>query len=155
VAAFLRSQLVPGESLVAVQRRGPIVTDRRVLFAWDGYPSGWRFDAVAFQEVTGWSLGHRHDMRPLLRLEHPTHIRTERVPARHFLWFAWGNAEREILHDDVRLPFGTEREPAFQAIFERLRHLPVPRGDDFVVSPRGARGERLRGSVAVLRRPNA
>lgn len=129
-----------------------MVTDRRVIFAWPGYPSGWRSDAVAFKEVIRWSLGHRHDERPLIRLEHPTHLRAERVAARHFLWFAWGNAEAEVPRDDVTLAFGTERDEAFRATFERLHHLDIPRGEDFVVSPPGTREERTRGSRALLRR---
>ncbi|GEM_PF-5443013 len=59
-----------------------MVTDHRLQFAWD-LPSGWHSDAISFEEITGWSLGRRHDGRPMLRLEHPTHIRPERVAAHH------------------------------------------------------------------------
>jgi hypothetical protein len=123
-----------------------MVTDRRVLFPWPGYPSGWRSDAVAFEEVTRWSLGHRHDARPLLRLEHPTHLRTERVAAHHLLWFAWGNAEAQVPHKDITLAFGTERDEAFRATFNRLLHMNTPRGGDFVVMLQGTREERTQGS---------
>jgi hypothetical protein len=147
VAAFLSAQLLPGETVLAIQRGGLMVTDRRVLFPWPGYPSGWRSDAIAFEEVTRWSLGHRHDGRPLLRLEHPTRLRTERVAAHHFLWFAWGNAEAQIPHNDITLAFGTEREEAFRATFNRLLHMNGPRGEDFVVMLKGTREERSQGSA--------
>ena len=152
MAAFLSTKLLPDETVVAVQRRGAMVTDRRVLFAWPGYPSGWRFDAVVFKDVIHWSLGHRHDKRPLIRLKHPTHVRTERVAAHHFLWFAWGNAEAQVPHDDITLAFGTERDEAFRATLERLQHMNIPRGEDFVVSLPGTREERTRGSEALTRR---
>jgi hypothetical protein len=152
VAAFLSARLLPGETVLAVQRRGLMVTDRRVLFPWPGYPSGWHSDAVAFEEVTRWSLGHRHDGRPLLRLEHPTHFRTELVAAHHFLWFAWGNAEAQVPHDEITLAFGTERDEAFRATFNRLQHMNAPRGGDFVVTVPGTREERTRSSKAALYR---
>jgi hypothetical protein len=149
--AFLRARLLPDETVVA-QRRGVVVTDSRVLFAWQGYPSGWRSDAVGFQEVTRWSLGHRHDERPLLRLEHPTHVRTERVAAHKVLWFHWGNAEAEVPYDEVTLAFASKRDAAFRATFDRLRDMNIPRGEDFLVSLPGTREERTRGSQAYLRR---
>jgi hypothetical protein len=149
--AFLRARLVPDETVVA-QRRGVVVTDRRVLFAWEGYPFGWRSDAVGFQEVTRWSVGRRHDERPLLRLEHPPHLRPERVAAHHFLWFAWGDTEAEVPHDDVTLAFGSARDEAFRATFDRLQHMNIPRGEDFLISLPGTREERTRGSQAYLRR---
>ena len=149
--AFLRTRFLPDETVVA-QSRGVVVTDRRVLFAWEGYRSAWRSDAVAFQEVTRWSVGRRHDERPLLRLEHPPHLRPERVAAHHFLWFAWGDTEAEVPHDDVTLAFGSARDEAFQAVIARLEKTDVPRGEDFVISPPGTREERTRGSRAYTRR---
>jgi hypothetical protein len=149
--AFLRARLLPDETVVA-QRRGVVVTDRRVLFAWEGYPSGWRSDAVGFQEVTRWSVGHRHDERPLLRLEHPPHLRPEQVAAHHFLWFAWGNTEAEVPHENVTLAFGSALDDAFQAVIARLEKTDVLRGEDFRVSLPGTREERTRGSQALTRR---
>jgi hypothetical protein len=134
-----------------------MVTDRRLVFAWDLHraPEGstWFFDAVGFEEITRWSLGRRHDERPLLRLEHPTHLRTERVAAHNILWFHWGNAEAEVPHDDVTLAFGSERDEAFQATFARLQQMNSPRGEDFLVALPGTREERTRTSRAYLRRP--
>jgi hypothetical protein len=152
--AFLRSQLQTGEAIVA-HRDAVMVTDRRVLFAWEAHLTGgvrWHADAVAFEEITRWSLGRRHDERPLLRIEHPTHLRTERVAARHFLWFSWGNAEAEVPHDDVTLAFASERDEAFRPTFDRLEKLSIPRGEDFVVSLPDTRERRTRGSQAYLRR---
>ena len=149
--AFLRARLLPDETVVA-KHRGVVVTDRRVLFAWEGYPSGWRSDAVGFQEVTRWSLGGGHDARPLLRLEHRPHLRPKQVAAHHVLWFAWGDTEAEVPHDDVTLAFGSARDEAFQAVIARLEKTDVPRGEDFVISPPGTREERTRGSRAYTRR---
>lgn len=153
--AFLRARLRPGETVLAHQG-AVMVTDRRVLFAW-GLPrapedSRWFSDGVAFEEVSRWSLGHRHDERPLLRLEHPTHFRTERVAAHNLPWFHWGNAEAEVPHDHVTLAFGSKRDAAFRATFDRLRDMNIPRGEEFLVSLPATRGERTRGSRAFLRR---
>ena len=150
--AFLRAQLEPGERVVA-HHGAVMVTDRRVLFAWNlhrapGAPS-WFFDGIAFEEVARWSLGHRHDERPLLHLEHPTHVRIERVPAHTLLWFQWGNAEAEVPHDNVTLAFGGKRDEAFRATVNRLQHMNTPRGEDFLVAIPGTREERTRGSRAL------
>ena len=141
---------------VVAHDRAVMVTDSRVLFAWELHrgPEGpsWLCDAIAFEEVTRWSLGRRHDERPLLRLEHPVHVRTERVPARNLLWFHWGNAEAEVPHDDVTLAFGSGRDEAFRATLNRLQHMKLLRGDDFLAALPGTREERTRGSRAYLRR---
>jgi len=153
--AFLRAQLEAGEMVVA-HHRAVMVTDRRVLFAWELHRAqegaSWFCDAIAFEEVARWSLGHRHDERPLLRLEHPTHLRTERVPANNLLWFHWGNAEAEVPHDDITLAFGSGRDEAFQAVFTRLQHMNIPRAEDFVVALPGTREERTRSSLLYTRR---
>jgi len=142
--------------MVVAHRGAVMVTDRRVLFAWELHRAdegrSWFCDAIAFEEVARWSLGHRHDQRPLLRVEHPTHLRTERVPAHNLLWFHWGNAEAEVPHDDVTLAFGSGRDEAFRAIFTRLQHMNIPRGEDFLVAPPGTREERTRGSLLYTRR---
>jgi hypothetical protein len=68
----------------------------------------------------------------LLRLEHPPHLRIERVAAHRFLWFAWGNAEAAVPRDETTLAFGTNRDQAFRALFHRLERN-TPREEDFVV----------------------
>ena len=150
--AVLRAQLDPGEMVVA-HHGAVMVTDRRVLFAWELHrtPEGpkWFCDAIAFEEVARWSLGHRHDERPLLHLEHPTHVRTERVPAHNLLWFQWGNAEAEVLHDNVTLAFGGKRDETFRATLNRLANMNIPRGEDFLVALPGTREERTRGSTRL------
>lgn len=147
-AAALDARLGPGETVVAHQ--GAImVTDQRLLFAW-GLSSGWHTDAISFEEITGWSVGRRHDDRPILRLEHPTHIRTEHVAARRFLWFSWGNAEAGVPHDEITLTFASKRDGAFLAALERLQQIEVVPGEGFVVAPPGTREERTRGSHAYL-----
>jgi hypothetical protein len=142
--------------MVVAHSGAVMVTDRRVLFAWElpRVPDGpsWFCDAIAFEEVARWSLGRRHDERPLLRLEHPTHIRIERVAAHNLLWFQWGNAEAEVRHDDVSLAFGGNRDEAFRATLSRLQHMNIPRGDDFLLVLPGTREERTRGSRALTRR---
>jgi hypothetical protein len=147
----LRARLDPSETVVA-HHRAVMVTDLRVLFAWEAWPSGWHSDAISFEEITGWALGRRHDERPILRIDHPTHVRLERVTAHHLLWFAWGNAEGEVPHDDVTLTFARRRDPAFRALFDRLAQSGVPRSDDFVISLPGTRSERTHGSRSLYRR---
>src|SRR2546428_11755425 len=88
--AYLNAQLDPEEIVLARGRPG-IVTEHRIVFAWRlGWPSlegQWTHDALTFDEITRWSIGRRHDHRPVLRLEHPPHVRVEWVPAHHVLWF--------------------------------------------------------------------
>jgi len=151
--ACLHARLEPGEAVIAQQ--GPLmVTADRVLFAWDPPLGGnrWCSDAIAFEEVTRWARGRRHDERPLLRLEHPTHLRTELVARHHVLWFSWGNAEADVPHDDTTLAFGSGRDGAFQAILARLQQLSIPRDEDFLVKLPGTREERTRNSRASFRR---
>jgi hypothetical protein len=147
--ALLRASLNPGEAVLA-HHAAVMVTDRRVLFAWNVQPFGWHSDAISFEEIRSWALGQRHDERPLLRIAHPTHVRMQRVPAHRFLRFAWGNASAEVPHDDVTLTFTSKRDPSFRALFERVLHLDVPRGDDFVVALPRTREER-KGSVSITR----
>lgn len=143
-AASLGARLRTGETVVAHQ--GAImVTDHRLLFAWE-LASGWHSDAISFEEITEWSLGRRHDQRPMLRLRHPTHIRTERVAAHHVLWFSWGNAEAGLPHDDITLTFASKRDRAYLAALHRLQQIDVAPGEDFVVAPTGTREGRTRGS---------
>jgi hypothetical protein len=64
------------------------------------------------------------------------------VAAHHFLWFAWGDTEGEVPHEDVTLAFGSARDEAFQAVIAQLEKTDVPRGEDFLVSPPGTREAR-------------
>jgi hypothetical protein len=143
----LEAMLAAGETIVA--RDAVVVTDRRVLFAWRGL-TGWHADGVEFDEISRWTLGRRHDERPLVRLEHPTRFRTEHVSAHRFLWFAWGNAEAEVRHIDVTLAFGSRRVPSYRALVERLQRLQIARGDDTVAELPGTRAERTKDSVGPL-----
>jgi hypothetical protein len=97
---LLRASLDSRETVVA-HEAAVMVTDGRVLFAWDAQPVGFHSDAISFEEITRWSLGRLHDERPLLRIEHPTHVRMERVAAHSVLWFSWGDAEAEVPHQDL------------------------------------------------------
>jgi hypothetical protein len=72
------------------------------------------------------------------------------VPAHNLLWFHWGNAEAEVLHDEVTLAFGGERDKAFRATLNRLQHINIPRGEDFLVTLPGTRENRTRGSRLTL-----
>ncbi len=137
--AVLAAALDSGETVIT---RGAVtVTNRRVLFAWnEGF--GWHSDAITFEEIRRWALGRRHDERPLVRIDHPTHLRMERVPAHHLLRFTWGNAVAEVPHDELTLLFRSKRDPSFHALVERLQQQHVPRGEDFVVALPGTRQER-------------
>jgi hypothetical protein len=150
-AAYLRAQVEPGETILAAGWQG-IVTDRRLLFGWELHGSRvgeWTHDALAFDEITGWSEGRRHDVRPLLRLEHPVHRRLDWVPAHRFLWFRWGNATGERPYEETTFAFGSRRSPVLLALKERLELAGVRQGESFVVRLPGTRAERIRGSRAV------
>jgi hypothetical protein len=89
--AFLEAQLEPGEVVVARSGDHPLVTDRRILMARQlSYPprrGEWVCSPLAFGEITLWTIGRQHDLRPLLRLEHLPHARIQHVPEHRFLWF--------------------------------------------------------------------
>jgi hypothetical protein len=152
--AYLRTQIEPGESILAVGPQG-IVTDRRVLFGWLlHWPPDvgvWTHDALAFHEITRWREGRRHDHRPLVRLEHPSHVRSEWVPRHRFLWYRWGNATGEISHKETTFAFGSRRNAVFQALKARLELAGVVQGEPFVEMLPGTREQRLGRSVAVSR----
>jgi hypothetical protein len=149
---YLRAQIESGETILAV---GPqaVVTDHRVLFGWQlnwpPHAREWTHDALAFDEITRWSEGRRHDDRPLLRLEHPSHQRLEWVPAHRLLWFRWGNATGEISHEETTFAFSSRRDRIYRAMKERLELSGAARGDPFVETLPGTRAERL-GSGRVL-----
>lgn len=158
-AAYLAAQLEPGETVIA--RRGleirtgqlSTITDRRILFAWHPITTSagrWRHDGVAFDEVTRWHVGRRHDGRPMLRLEHPPHLRPVHVPAHRFLWFQWGNAEVDQPHTETTFSFSRSRNPVFAWICARLRRTDAEEGDPFVDAPAGTRAERTAGSSALF-----
>jgi hypothetical protein len=143
---YLRAQIESGETTLAV---GPqaVITDRRLLFGWRlNWPpraGEWTHDALAFDEITVWREGRRHDDRPLLRLEHPSHGRLGWVPAHRFLWFRWGNATGQISHEETTFSFASRRDPIFRAMRERLELAGAERGDPFVETLPGTRAERL------------
>lgn len=150
--AYLRGQIEPGETILAI---GPqaLVTDRCILLGWrlqwPPHAGEWTHDALAFEEISRWSKGRRHDHRPLLRVEHPAHRRLEWAPAHRFLWFCWGNATAEISHQETTFSFASRRDPVFRAMSERLELAGAPQGEPFVEVLPGTRGERV--SVGVFR----
>lgn len=154
--AYLRAQIEPGETILAT---GPpaLVTDRRVLFGWrlrwPPHAGEWIHDALAFDEITRWSEGRRHDERPLLRLEHPSHRRFEWVPAHRFLWFRWGNATGEVSHQETTFSFAGLRDPVFRSMMERLELAGIRPGEPFVEMLPGTREERLGVSVGYMEVP--
>jgi len=162
--AYLRGQIEPGETILAVGPIRPVsdhpdatqalITDRRILFGWrlhwPPHAGEWTHDALAFEEITRWSKGRRHDHRPMLRVEHPTHRRLEWAPAHRFLWFRWGNATAEISHQETTFSFASRRDPVFRATSERLELVDPPQGEPFVEVLPGTREERLGGSRRML-----
>ncbi len=151
---YLRAQLAGDEEVRATATHA-ILTGRRLLFAWKLYWSPhageWAHDAIAFDEVTLWRLGRRHDERPLMLLCHPDHIVLGWVPARRFLWFRWGNATGEVTRGRTMLSFGRRSDPLLGALESALLSAGSPRGEPFVEQIPGTREERpqlvvLRGS---------
>jgi len=149
---YLLAQLGPNEKVLAAGQA--LVTDRRVLFGWQVGPRPrsreWTHDALTFHEITRWTVGQRHDHRPVLRLEHPRHVRLEQVIAHRFLWFRWGNAERGVPHESTTLSFSSRRDSVFRAIKSRLELTNAAQGEPFVETLPGTREERFRGSRGVL-----
>lgn len=150
---YLRAQIEAGETILAVGPRA-VITDRGVLFgwrlSWPPHAGEWTHDALAFDEITRWREGRRHDDRPLLRLEHPSHRRLEWAPAHRFLWLRWGNATGKISHEETTFSFASRRDPVFRAMKERLALAGVAQGDPFAQTLPGTRAERLGGGVRVL-----
>jgi hypothetical protein len=126
--AYLRAQIGPAETILAAGRY-VLVTDRRVLFCWPLLRVGeWTHDSLAFDDITRWSEGRRHDERPLLRLEHPPHQRLVWVPAHRFLFFRWGIAAGEIPHAETTLSFAGRRDPVLRVLKGRLQLAGLAQG---------------------------
>jgi hypothetical protein len=153
--AFLKAQLEPNEAILARSGGHPLVTDRRIVWARQlDYPpraGEWVCDSLAFPEITKWTLGRRHDGRPLMRLEHAPVQRIERVPAHHFLRFEWGNVEAPVTRDTTLFGFSRASDPVLIALILSLEQASTPQGEPFVVRPAGTREERMGGSARFYR----
>ena len=146
--AFLESQLELGEVVLARSDRHPLVTDRRILWARRLYSppraAGWDYGSLYFSQITRWTLGSRHDGRPLIELEHAPVPRLEHAPAHRLLWFEWGDIEVPALQTTTSLEFARTSSPVFVALRDALMRASIPQGDPFVVRPQGTREERTR-----------
>jgi hypothetical protein len=153
--AFLRAQLEPNEVILARSGDHPIVTDRRMLWARQlHYPpciGEWVCDSLALSQITKWTLGRRHDGRPLMRLEHAPVQRIERVPAHYFLRFEWGNAEAPVTRDTTLFGFSRASDPVLIALIRSLEQASTTQGEPFVVRPAGTREERMGGSARLYK----
>lgn len=151
--AYLRAQVEPAETILAA---GPqaLVTERRILFGWwlnwPPHTGEWTHDALSFDEITRWSEGRRHDERPLLRLEHPSHRRLEWAPAHRFLWFRWGNATVEIPQQETTFSFASRRDQVLGSMKGRLEIAGAAQGEPFVEVLPGTREERVGRGVGVI-----
>lgn len=80
----LRAQLEPDEREIATNGC-VLVTDQRIVFSDYLYRTrsihDETRDAIGWDEISRWAFGQRHDERPLLRIEHTPHVRTQWVPA--------------------------------------------------------------------------
>lgn len=150
--AVLGSSLEPGERVLARRRAHPLVTDRRILDARQIPPrSGeWVVDPVPFDEITRWTSGERHDHRPILKLEHRPLTRTDRVPARRFLWLTWGDAVGPVIRTTTSFGFGRRTNPILVAMSAELERRKIPEGLPFVIRPAGTREDRMKDSRGVL-----
>ncbi len=154
--AFLESALDPGERIVARRRNHPFVTDRRILDARalrDPPRRGeWVVDELPFDEITGWSLGAKHDSRPTLRAEHLPRSRIDLVPVRKLLLIPWGDREATVTRTTTSYGFGKHTNPVLLAIRAELERRRIPQGSPFTIQPAGTRAERMKGSEGVLYR---
>jgi hypothetical protein len=153
---FLQAQLEPNEAVLARSGDHPLVTDRRILWARRLHysPTGeWVCDSLEFAQIKEWTLGRQHDGRPIMRLEHAPVQRIERVPAHHFLWFRWGDAEAAVTHDATLLRFGRASNPVLIALIRSLEQASVTQGEPFVVRLAGTREERTGRSALFVQVP--
>jgi hypothetical protein len=152
---FLQAQLEPNEAILARSGHHPLVTDRRILWArrlhYSPRTGEWVCDSLEFPQIKEWTLGRRHDGRPLMRLEHAPVQRIERVPAHHFLRFEWGNAEAPVTRDTTVFGFSRASDPVLIALIRSLEQASTRQGEPFVVLPAGTREERMGGSGRLLR----
>lgn len=149
--------LLAGDATHRRPRMHPLaVTDRRIIIAWrtaaPDRPREWLHDSVWFREVTAWRLGHTHDERPIIVVEHPTHERLEHVPAHRFLSFEWGDAVGPVRHTSTELRFPSGQDRAFLAVLDGLRATGAPEGEPFEDRPPGTRHERIGEGRGILTR---
>lgn len=154
--AVLEASLEPGENVLARRRAHPLMTDRRILDARQLHilprRGEWVVDPLPFEEITRWTPGERHDHRPIFKLEHRPLTRTDRVPARRFLWFTWGNAVGSVTRTTTTFGFGRRTNPILIAMQSELERRRIPQGPAFVIRPPGTREERTKGSRSMLYR---
>ncbi len=140
---------------MARSRHQPLVTERRILMPHQlqlpPRRGDWVCSSLELAKITRWSQGRQHDQRPLLRLEHPPSARVQHIPAHHFLWFTWGNAEEPVTHTTTTFGFGRDGDPVLVAIRKWLEQANVPSGEPFAIRPAGTREQRLGSSTAYLR----
>ena len=152
--AYVANLLADGERIGVEGRSPAAVTDTRIIVARTlvvpPRQGEWTHDSLRFDEIATWRLGRTHDERPIIELEHPVHMRIEHVPAHHFLWWRWGNAEAPIPHTTTRFRFSSDHDPLFGAVALGLMAASVPEGDPFREHPVGTRAERLGGSARDL-----
>jgi hypothetical protein len=152
---FLATQLERGEAVVARSGSHPLVTDRRILTAYQlSLPprrGEWVCDPLEFDEIVRWIPGRHHDHRPMLRLEHGPRVRVQHVPRHRFLWIRWGDVEGPVTHVTTSFGFGRDTDPVLRAIRDALGAAGVPRGEPFVISPAGTREERIGRSRRYMR----
>jgi hypothetical protein len=147
--AFLRSQLEPGESILASSSAHDLITDRRILVARHARAGGWIVESIRYPQISRWVPGSQHDGRPLIWLTHEPVLRPEHRPEHRFLWFEWGNAEAQVPQTTTHLSFHRRSDPAYVALREQLQSASIPQGEPFVERPEGTREER-KGTGAIL-----
>jgi hypothetical protein len=150
--AVLEASLEPGERVLARRRAHPLVTDRRILDARQIPPrrGEWTVDPLPFEEITRWTPGERHDHRPILKLEHRPLTRTDRVPARRFLWFTWGDAVGPVTRTTTSFGFGKRTSPILVTMRAELERRKIPEGLPFVIRSAGTREDRMKESRGEL-----
>ena len=88
----------------------------------------------------------------MLELEHRAAQPIDRVPARRFLWFTWGDAEGPVTRSATSYGFGRRTNPILLSIRAELERRNIPQGPPFTIRPAGTRTERMKGSQGVLYR---
>jgi 4-amino-4-deoxy-L-arabinose transferase-like glycosyltransferase len=123
-----------------------VVTPERLYFAQWNRPE-WPHREIHFDEISSWADGVQYG-RYALVLNHPPKDGLEEVIAHHFLWFHWGNVEREVTRTQTIFRFSRKDTKVATAIRKALALHNVRH--ETVLFPERSRHERRGSGIAAL-----
>jgi hypothetical protein len=123
-----------------------VVTPVRLLFARWGSPEQPN-EEILLDEVMAWASGKQYNCEALV-LKHPPMTRRQRVPARRFLWFKWGDAETDVTRTQTIFRFSRPETQVAKALHTALVARNV--SHEQLHFEEKSREERIHGSHVVL-----